>query len=650
MVENIPAHNNNTFVASLKACAKKKDLCEGIRLHAHILERLSLEKNPYIASTLIHMYTQCGELDRARQVLESLPFRDVVSWSALISGYSRQGLGLEALKYFEQMLSEGLSPDAITFTCILRACGSMKTIEKGLKIHEEIVSRDLLKKDAMLGASLVDMYVKCGVLTRAHEVLKELQTRNVVSWNALISGYVHHGQFCEALNYFEEMQLQGISPNAITFTCILKACGSTGAIDKGKRIHEEIVGQRLLEKDIVLGNALVDMYTKCGVLTKAQSVLEELPKRDIVSWSTVIAGYAQHGQLHEALDCFRKMRSEGLYPNAITFVCLLKACGSAGALNKGEQIHDEIVSRCLLEKDIVLGNALVDMYAKCGVLSKAEKVLEALPVRNVISWSTLIMGHAQHGQCHEALNCIERMEREGLCPNSITFICILKACGNSGAIDEGKRIHEKIVSKELLDKDIMLGTALVDMYAKCGMLSTAQTLLEELPVRDVVSWSTLIAGYAQQGKGCEALKCFNSMQMEGFSPDEIMFLCMLNACGHSGLMYEAEMLFANMLQKYNVAPNFEHYACMVLIFGCGGNFEKAMSVITAMPSRNPCAVWLSLLSTSRKWGNVKLARLAFNQVVRLDKSCTAAYALMANTLADNDMQENAENIESTRLA
>ena len=640
-----------TFACILKACGSTGNVQKGEEMHVEISRQGSLGKDTIVGTALVDMYAKCGMLAKAQQVLEALPARNAVTWNTLIAGYAQHNQGKEALDSFDSMQREGFFPNDVTFTCILKACGSIGAIDKGKQIHDEIASKGLLEKNVLLSTSLVDMYAKCGVLAKAHEVLEALPFRDTVCWSALISGYAQDGHGDQALNYFGHMQREGLIPNDVTYICILKACGSIGAIANGKKLHAEILQKSMVENSVMLGNGLVDMYAKCGLLDNAQNVLEELPVRNVISWSALIAGYAQAGQGNEAIDCFDRMRWEGISPNEVTFVCILKACGNVGAIEKGKQIHDEIIERDLLEKHVALSNALVDMYAKCGMLSEAERVLEEIPDRSVVSWSALIAGYIQAGQCHEALNCFKQMQREVVSPNEVTFACILKACATTGSMDKGKQIHNEIVNRGLLKKTTtILGNSLVDMYVKFGMYAKAQLVLDALPVRDVVSWSTLIAGYAQQGKGCEALKCFNSMQMEGFSPDEIMFLCMLNACGHSGLMYEAEMLFANMLQKYNVAPNFEHYACMVLIFGCGGNFEKAMSVITAMPSRNPCAVWLSLLSTSRKWGNVKLARLAFNQVVRLDKSCTAAYALMANTLADNDMQENAENIESTRLA
>ena len=742
---------DRAFVSLLKICAKKKDIYEGILLHNDILKRGLLAKNAYVGSSLISMYAKCGMLMKAQKVLEDLPTRDMVCWSALISGYAQHGRGHDALVCFERMQSDGFYADVVTLVCVLKACSSIKAIRKGKQIHEEIVNRGLLKQDVMVGTALVDMYAKCGMLVSSQSVLEELLVRNVVSWNALISGYVQQGEYHDALNCFEQMQIEGLSPNVISFTCILKACGNTGCVDKGnnihteisdrgllkkdivlgtalvemyakcgvlekaervleeisirdvvawnallvgyahhgqnnktinsfgrmqnegtcpdvitficilkacggirainkgKQIHTKIMSEGLVEKDIMLGSALVDMYAKCGVLERARKVLEELPLRNIVTWNALISGYAQQGQGHEALNCFEQMQSEGIAPDAVTFICTLKVCGEVGAIDKGKQIHTDTISRGLLKKDVVLGNVLVDMYCKCGRLEKAHEVLKELPMRDVVSWNALIAGFVSQGQSHEAMNCFEQMQNEGISPDPVTILCILKACSSIGAINKGKLIHDEIVNKGLLEKDVAIGTALVDMYAKCGMLTKAQELLEELPFRNMVSWSVLIAGYAEQRRGYEALKCFEQMQSEGFAPDRVTLLSVLSACSNSGLLDEAQTLFGNMAMEYGLSPSLHHHTCMVVILGSIGNFEKAMEVIKVMPSSDYLDIWLSLLGACQKWGNVKLGTLAFDQVLQLDNACAGAYVLIANIFETAGMQKDAEKIETMKV-
>jgi pentatricopeptide repeat protein len=194
-------------------------------------------------------------------------------------------------------------------------------------------------------------------------------------------------------------------------------------------------------------------------------------------------------------------------------------------------------------------------------------------------------------------------------------------CGSTGAIDKGKQIHDEIASKGFLDKDVVLGNALVDMYTKCGSVRKAREVLHELRVRNVVTWSILIAGFGQQGQCPEALNCFQEMESEGFSPDAITFISLLNACSYSGMVNQAQTYYANMTQTYGIVPNSEHHACMVISYGFQGHFEMAMSVMEMMSSSHYPQIWLSLLGACKKRGAVKFATMLFHQAMQLNDTC-----------------------------
>ncbi|KAH7299383.1 hypothetical protein KP509_24G008500 [Ceratopteris richardii] len=524
------------------------------------------------------------------------------------------------------------------------------------------------------------MYAKCGQVTKAESVLKELLVRDVVSWNTLISGYVQNGQTNEAFICYELMHADGLEPDAITYSCMLKACGIAKEIQKGQMIHDEIARGMSLAKNIILGTALVDMYAKCGDLTKAQRVFDELPAHDVVSWNALISGYVLHGNGAKVLSCYHSMQKDGLSADAVTYACVLKACGIIGEVDTGRKIHDEVMSQRILSTSLVVGNALVDMYVKCGMLTQAAKVLYELPIRDVVSWSTLITGYTQQGQTKDAFACFQQMQREGICPNAITYACILKAYGITQEVENGERIHDEITRQRLLEKNVMLGTALIDMYAKCGALTKAQKLLNELPSRDTVSWSALIGGYAQQGRAEEAfncfqqmliegitpdviswnalivgfaqkgqvedaLSCFQWMQCEGFPPNAVTFTCVLNACGHSGLVNQGQTYFENIARNDGIMPSLEHHTCMVDMFVRAGQFDKAMTVFTKLASYDHLPICSSLLNACRNWGHVQLGRLIFERIIQLNKHDAAAYTCMAEIYADAGMQEDAKKIK-----
>ncbi|KAH7292861.1 hypothetical protein KP509_28G001700 [Ceratopteris richardii] len=343
------------------------------------------------------------------------------------------------------------------------------------------------------------------------------------------------------------------------------------------------------------------------------------------------------------------MQHEGYSPDAVTFACILKACGSIGATHKGKDVHKRILRRGLLAKDNVLGTALVDMYAKCGSLVDAQEAFDQLPKRDVVSWTALITGYCKHGLGDEALNCFEKMQREGHSPNAMTFACILKACGRTGATEKGREVHVQIVREGLLGKDRVLGSVLVDMYAKCGALAEARAVFEKLPVRDVVSWTGLIEGYCQQGFGEEAISCFKCMEREGLPPDPVVFVSLLKAYQTIGSTNESEQCFEALSTTYGIVPTLEHHTSLVSFYGNQGLFDHAITAVWKMPSSDYLPVWYALMNACQKWGNVSLGRLAFDNAIRLDAKAAIAYVRMSRIYAAAGMHAEVDKIEELRL-
>ncbi|KAH7428179.1 hypothetical protein KP509_10G079400 [Ceratopteris richardii] len=413
-----------------------------------------------------------------------------------MTGYGHHGHNEKVLHLFEQMKSYGLAPSSATYICLLKACGSIRAAEKGIEIHDEISKKGLLAEDNLLCTTLLDMYSKCGLLSKAQEVFDKLPFHDIVSWNTLITRYCQNNMNKEALRSYERMKQEEVSSDAITFASLLKACVSIGSLELGEHIHKEIQGKGLLQNDGILATSLVDMYVSCGSLVKATQVLEELHCQNEVSWTTLLTRFVQHGQGEEALKYFELMKLKGFSPTIATCLCILKACALQGALDRGQEIHADLIKEGELENNMVIGTALVDMYAKCGSLVKATQVLEELHCQNEVSWTTLLTRFVQHGQGEEALKYFELMKLKDFSPTIATCLCILKACALQGALDRGQEIHADLIKEGELENNMVIGTALVDMYAKCGALIEARKLFHEPLTRNVVSWGALLGGYA----------------------------------------------------------------------------------------------------------------------------------------------------------
>ncbi|KAH7415848.1 hypothetical protein KP509_14G063300 [Ceratopteris richardii] len=567
-----------TFTSILTACASMKRVYLGEQIHDEILKQGLLSKDIALGNALVSMYAKCSALGKARRVLEEMLVRDVISWSTLIGGYAQNGEDKQALDCYDEMQSDGIPPNTVTFLSIIEACGNLGLTFKGEQVHEEVKRLRLLDNNIVLGTALLDMYMKCGSFRKAWQVLEGLPTQTVVSWSAIISGYVNKGEYRKAIACFEKMQTEGVPPNQVTFASILKACGCLGDADTGRRIHHEVAQHGLLRDDVVLATALVDMYVQCGALGAAQQALSELPFRNVIMWNSLIAGYVARGQNRKAVACYEEMNNEGLSPNAATFACMLKACGSSRVIKKGTLIHRDIMQQSLLQKNTVLGNALVHMYVSCSALTKAHQVLEELPIRNCISWSTLIAGYAQHCEVERVFICFEQMLQEGCSPDVVTFTCILKACTMLGAVEIGEKIHLEVARQGLLE-NVSLGTALVDMYAKCGDIVKAHQVLNETSIKDVGCWNALIGGYIQEGKFQQAFSLFDFMLLEKLTPNAITFLGMLRACSLLGLLDDAKVFVDIMSMRYGINLEFKHGSSIADLCCHLGYLDKALKAI-----------------------------------------------------------------------
>jgi pentatricopeptide repeat protein len=322
------------------------------------------------------------------------------------------------------------------------------------------------------------------------------------------------------------------------------------------------------------------------------------------------------------------MKSEGLYPDAFTFSCGLKACCMTSTGNMGEALHDELNRKGLGGSDLVIGNTLVKMYTKSGSLEDAQTVFDQLPACDVITWNVLIAGYSEHGHSEESLRYFEQMQLKGLCANAITYACVLRGCGDIGASNKGLEIHVEIVKKGLLEREPMTGNSLLDMYAKCGLLSSAEQMFDSLAVHDLASWNSLAAGYSQLGETGKLIRFFKRMVSDGVRPDQITFLILLGACSRTGLFDISQTYFEAMNEHYGIIPSLKHQTCVVDLLGRVGELELAIGMIKRIPFYPNLAIWHMVLDACRNGGNLELGKQAFEHAVCLDENDAGAYVLM----------------------
>ncbi|KAJ7533648.1 hypothetical protein O6H91_13G058400 [Diphasiastrum complanatum] len=642
------------YVGLMKGFARRKALAEGKRVHALIVQS-GIASDIFLGNILVDLYVKCGSVLDAWKVFNAMPEHNVCSWTTIISAYVDHGQYEQAINLFQQMLQTGVAPDKVAFVVVLKACARIAALEEGKQLHSQIIKSGF-ESDVIVGSVLVDMYAKCSCIEHARQVFNNMHERDVMSWTTMIAGYAQQGLGNEALTLYEQMKQEGVQPVDVTYVLLLKACASIAALEQGKQFHSHIK-ESGFQSNLIVGNALVDMYAKCGSIEHACQVFNNMHERDVVTWNAMITGYAQQGLGKEALTLFERMKQEGytqqglgkealaLYeqmkeegvqPDDVMYVVLLKACASIAALEQGKQLHSLII-RGGFQLHVIIGNTLVDMYAKCWSIKDARQVFNGMHERNVVSWTAMLAGYVQQGLGQEALALYEQMKQEGVQADIATYVVLLKACASISALEQGKQFHSHIIESGF-ESDLIVGNTLVDMYAKCGSIECAREVFNNMHERDVVSWNAIISGYAQEGLGKEALTLLEGMQREGKKPNEVTYASVLSACSHSGLVEEGCHLFHSMCNDHAVTPTVDHYACMVDLLGRAGCLADAEDFINKMPIQPDAVVWKTLLGAARNRGHVEIGRHAFDQVMRLEPENTGAYVLLSNILS-NSWQE-----------
>lgn len=513
-----------TLVSILSACGDMGILPKGEQLHSLIVAT-GFQSDLYAQNALMNMYGKCGNVNMARKMFDEILERDHITWNCMIASYAQQGHGLLALQLFHQMLSEAVLPDNVTFVSVLSACSCKAALTDCHAMHARIVG-NRFHSDVFTGNALVNMYAKQGSLEDACGIFNEMHERDVVSWNALISAYAEYGQGNEAFRLFEQMLCEGELPTKITFVSVLSSiahCADQAALAESEHMHARIVSISL-ESDMVVANALVNIYGKCGSLKDCRKVFDMMPNRSVISWNVIIAACVHVSQSKEAFYHFDRMRRE-VMPDKITFATILAACTDESDLAEGKRVHDDIV-KFGFESDVVVGNALLNMYGKCGSLVDARNTFDIIPEQNLISWNSMITAYGQHGKGKEALDFFEKMKQGVVVPNVVTFINVLSACNHAGMVDEGCYYFVSMFR----DHDIMPVVehfdCMIDLLGRAGRLDEAEDLIKSMPFEPTqVSFISLLGASKHQidvDRGERAADCISALNPNSTAPYVIL--------------------------------------------------------------------------------------------------------------------------------
>ncbi|MCO5582811.1 hypothetical protein L7F22_046214 [Adiantum nelumboides] len=378
----------------------------------------------------------------------------------------------------------------------------------------------------------------------------------------------------------------------------------------GRLVHDFVVEMEY-DRDDRLQSSLIDMYTKCGDLAGARNVFDQV-EQSVVTWNAMIAGCANQGWTEKALHLFGLMQRAKFLPDTVTLTSVLRACAGLNFGDDGRIFHAFIVET-LSVIPTQLGNTLLDMYAKCGNVSDAQKIFQGLPKDDAVTWTSMIGAHVSSRNGNQALQIFQRMREEGVKSNEITYANALKACCVIASLENGKLIHADAASTSL-EIDGLLGGALVDMYSKCGSIDDAASVFAKLSKRSVVTWTSMFAGFAMNGHYGLAWKCLQDMQLEGFRPDNVTMVSLLSVCSQLGSTKEGYTHFKSAFEGHSSPPWVEHYTCLLDLLVQAGCPTEARSLLETMPLQSDSVGWVSFLHNCQQYGHAKLPCKFFNNV------------------------------------
>lgn len=417
---------------------------------------------------------------------------------------------------------------------------------------------------------------------------------------------------------------------------LLQSSARNRAAIEGMACHAQIVRVGL-GADTITSNMLMNMYSKCGLVESARKLFDEMPVRSLVSWNTMVGSHTQNGDSEKALVLFMQMQKEGTSCSEFTVSSVVCACAAKCCVFECKQLHG-FALKTALDSNVFVGTALLDVYAKCGLVKDASLVFECMPERSDVTWSSMVAGYVQNELYEEALVLFHRAQAMGLEHNQFTISSALSACAARAALIEGKQV-QAVLCKTGIGSNIFVISSLIDMYAKCGIIEEAYIVFSSVEEKNVVLWNAMLSGFSRHVRSLEAMIYFEKMQQMGICPNEITYISVLTACSHLGLVEKGRKYFDLMIRVHNVSPNVLHYSCMVDILGRAGLLHEAKDLIDRMPFDATASMWGSLLASCRIYRNLELAEVAAKHLFEIEPHNAGNHVLLSNIYAANNRWE-----------
>ncbi|XP_017981485.1 PREDICTED: pentatricopeptide repeat-containing protein At1g19720 isoform X2 [Theobroma cacao] len=538
----------NTFINLLQACIDFGSLELGRKLHARV--HLVKESDPFVETKLVSMYAKCGSFVDARKVFDKMKERNLYAWSAMIGACSRELRWKEVVELFFLMMEDGVLPDEILFPKFLQACANCGDVRTGRLLHSLVIRLGMVCF-ARVSNSVLAVYAKCGKLSSARRFFENMNERDIVTWNSMILAYCQKGENDEAYGLFYGMWKDGIQPCLVTWNILINSYNQLGQCDVAMGLMKEMEISRIIP--------------------------------DVFTWTSMISGLAQNGRRWQALCLFKEMLLAGIKPNGVTITSAVSACASLRVLNMGREIHSIALKKGIID-NVLVGNSLIDMYAKCGELEAARQVFDKIEERDVYTWNSMVAGYCQAGYCGKAYELFMKMRESDLKPNVITWNTMI-----SGYIQNG-------------DEDRAM-----DLFQRMEQDGKIR--------RNTASWNAFIAGYVQLGEIDKAFGVFRQMQSCSVSSNSVTILSILPGCANLVAAKKVKEIHGCVLRR-NLEFVLSISNSLIDTYAKSGNILYSRIIFDGMSTRDIIS-WNSIIGGYVLHGCSDAALDLFNQMRKL---------------------------------
>ncbi|XP_074339780.1 pentatricopeptide repeat-containing protein At1g04840 [Apium graveolens] len=494
-----------------------------------------------------------------------------------------------------------ITPLETHFVSLIHACKNTHQLKP---LHAHII-RLHLSSNSWVVTQLISFCSLNNSISYAFSIFNHFSNPNLFVYNSIIRALEQNFMFEGCVSCFVGMLRRNVRPNNLTYPSVLKSIAEKGEMGVAKMVHCDVV-KRGVEIEGFVRVSLIDMYVKVDLLGYALQVFDELCERDnVLVWNVLINGCCKVGDLGKAVELFEAMP----------------------------------------ERKVGSWNCLINGFMVKGEVDVAEYYFYNMPERNVVTWTTMVSGFLREGQFKKALAMFSRMLVEGVMPNELTIVLALSACSKAGALDNGVRIHSYAWTSGFR-MAIDVGNALIDMYAKCGLIESAKQVFSMTKNKDLRTWTAMIWGWAIHGCFEQALRYFDEMKLSGLKPDKVVFLAVLTACSHAGQVEWGLYYFDSLVFEYSIIPTIKHYAVVVDLFGRAGRLDEALSFIENMPLEPDLVMWGALFSACRAHKNIEMAEYVCQHILQLEDKHPGSFVFLSNVYAGVGRWEDVERVRS----